>query len=532
MQGPTVTRERPDVAAKLQPTAVQPLRLDASQIEPIHQEILAVDLSTVVRVALADSLDIRRARQQVEASQGALESSVGAAFPALVPSALFDRVEGSVRATEGRIVGVGFNTFQPSIAVQWVLNPGKVIYQIIAAKKRLSASEQNEQAVLLETVRQAAVQYYELVLAQATVSASHQSVAEAEELLRIAKLRAQTGTGVLADELRAESLLAARGQDLLVAINGFYNASVELAVTLHLKDATVTLVPALDELPANRLVRDDLDLEELLAIAVAYRPDLESVRTLAAATTDDKGATWWGAFGPGFQVAYQYGGITGNADNTNIGEGIPPPLILNPRSADGSFTPNPLANGFIRESIRRGSRRAHHDRNETFSFSDQQRASASVGAKWSLSAIGDLKTAAARSRQAYIDAERQLDQVRAQVVRADLAAKTHEKLIGLADQQVKSAREALRLTQANLEAGVMTTLDVLQAQEAVAQARLRYAEAVVRYNQAEVNLLAAIGLLNGETLRVSNSDPTSEAQQQVTVNQVDPVKSADSPESL
>jgi len=46
----------------------------------------------------------------------------------------------------------------------------------------------------------------------------------------------------------------------------------------------------------------------------------------------------------------------------------------------------------------------------------------------------------------------------------------------------------------------MTTLDVLQAQDALTQARLRHILAVVGYNQAQVNLLAAIGLLSKDTL--------------------------------
>jgi hypothetical protein len=35
-----------------------------------------------------------------------------------------------------------------------------------------------------------------------------------------------------------------------------------------------------------------------------------------------------------------------------------------------------------------------------------------------------------------------------------------------------------------------------RSQDAANQARLRYATAVVRYNQAEVNLLAALGLID------------------------------------
>ncbi|MCH8054394.1 MAG: hypothetical protein IH895_10055, partial [Planctomycetes bacterium] len=56
-------------------------------------------------------------------------------------------------------------------------------------------------------------------------------------------------------------------------------------------------------------------------------------------------------------------------------------------------------------------------------------------------------------------------------------------------------------------AGTMTTLDVLQAQDAASQARLRYAEAVVRYNQSEVDLLASLGLIDerGRSLHIATT---------------------------
>jgi outer membrane protein TolC len=43
-------------------------------------------------------------------------------------------------------------------------------------------------------------------------------------------------------------------------------------------------------------------------------------------------------------------------------------------------------------------------------------------------------------------------------------------------------------------------LDVLDAQNILAQARLRYAQAVVRYNQSQVRLFSALGLLDAACL--------------------------------
>ena len=496
----------PDVSPLAQPATDQVLELDPAQVQPMYQELYSIDLATVIDVARAENFDILLARQQVEASKGAFQSAVGSAFPVIAPTALFEWVDGTVRATEGNLVGVGFNTFQPSIVIDWVINPGQVIYQIIAAKKRMHATEQREKAVIMDALRMSVVQYYDLILAQAQVEAARQSVDEAEELLRITRVRAGIGTGVPADELRAEARLAERKQDLAKGLNAFYRASVALALTLHL-DATVTLVPRAEQVAPTRLVRTDLDINQLLVFAVQFRPDLESILMLAEAAADAQGATWWGALGLGFQVGYQYGGITGHANNVIAGEGIPSNLVLNPFSPTGSFSGSPLANGLIKESVLRGSRRAAKDQDQSYNFKGQQRASARAGWRLSASMFGDMKSASAAERQAVLRAERQLDQVRAEVVVAAQASDTNSELIGLANQQVVAAVEALRLTQANFQAGTMTTLDVLQAQDAASQARLRYAEAVVRYNQSEVDLLASLGLIDerGRSLRLAKT---------------------------
>ncbi len=470
--------QRPDLLPQSVAESSQSLQLDASQIKPMYTEMFAVDLSSIARLSLADNLEVKNARQQVVASQGRLESTVGAAFPAIVPTAVFEHVEGSVRATEGNIVGVGFNTFQPSIAIQWIINPGQVYYDILAAKKRLSASRSQERSVQQQTLRHAIIQFYNLVYAQAQVSAMHQGVAEAEELHRITKLRTQTGAGVLADDLRAEARLAQRQQDFISALKSFYDASVALSVTLHL-DVTVTLVPNLSELPPVRLVRESVEIEDLLGYALAFRPDLMRVRELMEAITADTGSAWWGGYGPQFQAGYEYGGITAHANNVDRGD-----KSLGTRAAGAVFD-NATGGGL---------RNSRND--QTFSFSDQQRANARVGWRFTLASIGDLKTAGARQAQAVNDADRALDNVRSQVVLTVQESKANSELVNLSSHQVSSAAEALRLSEANLSAGAMTTLDVLQAQDAATQARLRYASAVVRFNQSQIDLLAALGLID------------------------------------
>ena len=498
----------PDFSPRTRTVNTEPLKLDATAVPPMFEQALPIDLPAVVRVAMADNLDIQMAQRNVEMAEGDYESTLGGVFPALAPGASFRRVDGRSQNTDGNLFNVGFNTFQPSIAVQWAFNPGQVVYEIIAAKKQIQAAEKQRDAVTLEMLRTACVQYYELILAQAGIAAADQAVREAEELHRINQLRSQTGVGVAADELRSDARLSERLQDRAVAIQSFYTASIDLARTLQIEDPRLTLIPSVSRLGAVNLVRADAPIEDLLACAVAFRPDLAQMRDAVKIAESKRGATWWGGFGPQFDLSYRLSGITAHANNIDRAQGIPSNLIVNPLSAGGAFVANPLANGLVREGIRRGSLRVDHNRDVTFKFGQRTNLDVNIAARWSLSIFGDLKSADAATRRAALRAQQTLLEVQTQVVRSVKAGATQRELIRMAKRQTAAAAEALRLTQANLQAGTMTTLDVLAAQDAVAQARYRYAQAVVRYNQTQVNLLAALGLLNEQTLALADTPDT------------------------
>jgi outer membrane protein TolC len=442
----------PGLAATTQP-AVAPLALDRAAVGPMYREVLALDLATVARVALADNLEIRQARERVEAARGRVEAGVEAFFPSLAPAVTVERQQGVARAVQGQLVPVDFSFLQASVALQWVLNPTRVWYDLVAARRRLAGAREEEQFTRIETLRVAAVQYYDLALAQARVGAARQALGESEELLRIARVRLRAGAGVRADETRAAAAVAARRQDLRLELNGFYQASVELAGTLRL-DPSVTLVPAPSELRAVALVRGDADVEQLLGVAVRNRPDLREVRELAEAVGAERRALAWSPFVPQVQAAVQESGM-------------------------GSHVPG-----------------------DSSGLQEQQREGAGVSWSLGLASLGQYKAARADERAAAVEAMKVFERVRGQVVKAHQESLAQEAVIPAALEQLTAAEESLRLAQVNLRAGTLTTLDVLVAEDAVAQARVRHAQAVVRYNQSQVNLTAALGALTGTPLGV------------------------------
>jgi outer membrane protein TolC len=145
----------PSVAPATQPTAS--LTVDASQIPPMYHRLLAVDLPTVVRVCVARNLDIKEARQRIEASRGEYDSSVGAIFPSLTPNITSVGIRGAIANPGGGFGLANFANVFPAAAIQWIINPGQAVYDIVASKRRLEASAQQEQAVTQETTRVAAV---------------------------------------------------------------------------------------------------------------------------------------------------------------------------------------------------------------------------------------------------------------------------------------------------------------------------------------------------------------------------------------
>jgi len=449
----------PSVAPDAQPTAT--LKVDPSQIPTMYRQMLAVDLPTVARVAMARNLEIQQAQQRVEASRGAYEASIGAIFPSITPGATAVGLNGAV-ASGGGFGLASFQNFFPVAALQWIINPGQVAYDLVASKRRLEASAQQQQAMEQETTRLAAMQYYDLILAQAQVAVTRQAMEESEELLRIERLKTESGTGLPADELRAQAAVAAVQQAGLSAIKEFYNASIALTLTLHL-DSTVMLVPRAGAMAQTTLVREDLQIEDMLVIALRHRPDLQAVRTLVSAAQADKGATLWGGLGPQVQAA-------------------------------GLVRPAPPAETVADTEYR------------------QQTYAVTGGFNWSAQIFGRIKTAMANAKLAGLDLDRQLDKVRAAVVSAHQASVTAAKLIPLAGQEVASAEEALRLTQQDLRTGTGLTIDVLQAEDTAEKARLRRATAMVRYNQAQINLLAALGLIDQTNLDQPTAAPVLGAQ--------------------
>ena len=69
-----------------------------------------------------------------------------------------------------------------------------------------------------------------------------------------------------------------------------------------------------------------------------------------------------------------------------------------------------------------------------------------------------------------------------------------------AQRELTAGEAALRIARANYEGGLLPENDLLLAQQAADQARLRRLSAVARFNQAQLQLLAESGVASIDSL--------------------------------
>ena len=133
---------------------------------------------------------------------------------------------------------------------------------------------------------------------------------------------------------------------------------------------------------------------------------------------------------------------------------------------------------------------------QAFGLKNQQLSTVSAGWIFNPVVFGQVKTSDAAAAISVLEAKRLLESVKAQVVMAAQDSTTNAGLIPVARQQVQAAEESLKIAQTNFESGTGLFLDVLQAQDAVNQARLNHASATTNYNKSQVSLLTALGLID------------------------------------
>lgn len=407
-----------------------------------------LDLTTALRLAAGSHLDILEARARVREAEGRASSADGYLLPVLSAGGAVSNTRGTAQSSFGQLQEVNFYTVTALGTVRISANVGESIYRDLSAHRTVDAASGFELAQVQRSLLDVSVAYLALVESDITVRIQEQFVQEAQTLARLTQARETQGLGSALDSERARAQAAAAEQRLLGARNERQRRSKLLAVNLRL-DSTVDLDPADREMTPATLVAAGDDLQKWLGRAGEHRPEITAYQASREAAREEISATRWSVWGPEVSAGAAFGGL-GKSFGT---------------------------------------------------VDDRENWLVSIGWTFSFGGPGRIEAAEARAQQADIALARFQDRLQASVAGSYQELSLARQNLDPAERELTAAEKALRIARANYEGGVLPENDLLLAQQAADQARLRRLGAVARFNQAQLQLLAESGVATIDSLR-------------------------------
>lgn len=401
--------------------------------------IRSLSLSQALDRALAENTTLALVRAEEQLARGTHLTAKATLYPALAVGLGARRLDGQVQGSFGELRDVSFSTYTGGVALVYGANIGARLKQAFAERQNLDAASldtlETEQRLLFRVVEL----YQNLLLATVAVHISEEVVAGSEQFLTIVAAKTAGGLGLGADVARAEAKLATDRQHLLQARNLLVGTSTRLAVVLRL-DVKTLLVPADAQLaPAHYL---EISGGSSAANAPAP-PDVRAAQKRAAATQQFLSAAKWDIYAPELRAEIEeltIGDTTSDLDGRSERRA----LLL--------WTFSPVA----------------------------------------MRQLGQRRTEEHLARLRLTEAE---DRAAGEIRRADAGLMTAKERIPLAGDGLRAARVTLRLSEARFRAGTAILLEVLDAQDVLAESRFNLAHAIVQYNTAQARLLAATGTI-------------------------------------
>jgi outer membrane protein len=309
-----------------------------------------------------------------------------------------------------------------------------------SAEHDANATRNDYDRTRLETAYRTADAYIRVLEARATALVAHQSVEDiASELERANQLRAaDTYTDI--DVLRFKSAKAAADQTALRADTATQTTLAGLTIQLGLPDGTP--IDIADDLPPDAPTLA-MTLPQAQDRAMSARPELHAAREKIASAADARTAAKE-RYLPDVRAIAQWNHFTG----------VQPFQPLNEEFVGVTANWNVWDWGATHDAVLEAEHAQH---------------------------------------RAQITASAATDQVKLDVRRHWLDAKTQFDSLAVAQQQQQTATEAYRLQKVKLDNAAATTTDVLDAETDVARARLALATARYDYYLALVALARSVG---------------------------------------
>ncbi len=436
------------VAVRLALGFVAVLGSSFARAQTTNEAPQAIDLPTVLRLAGAQNLDVQIASARLKEAQANRSSALEQFFPWLAPGVSYHRRDGLAQAVPSGVISeANFQSYSPGATLVAQVDIGNAIYESLAAKQLVSATDQALGAQRQDSALSAAQAYFDLAKAGMLLGVAQEARNTSRDYEEELHVAVTTGIAFKGDELRVRTQTERYEMAMERALGEQRVAAANLARILHL-DPKVELVAAGAELLPLTLFETNAPLDRLVGQALNMRPELKQSQALLAAAHAKKNGAVYGPLIPVVGAQAFGGGLGGGADHGASDFGATADVV--------------------------------------------------VGLSWRIGPgglfdSGRISATKARMTATELSGEKLKDDITAQVVTAFARVRSLAKQMSLALRNLATANETLRLTRERKQYGVGIVLEDIQAQQNVTQARGDYFIAVAEYNKAQYDLNKAVG---------------------------------------
>ncbi len=440
-----------------------------------------IDLASALSLAGVQNPKLLLARQRVVESVAERQLAAAQLLPSLRAGVSFDAHSGPLQQSFGNIlrvsrssvyVGAGSYAIAAGTVnipgVYWDGNVSQVIYNYLASRQVVARDTSESRAVENEVLLEVGTGYTSLLRTVGQRAIAYQNRQDATEVVRLTEAFANAGAGSVADADRARSELGTFTSRLRESEGEVLIASAELAELLNL-DPSTRLVPAEDRYVPLPFVPDPIPLPELIAIALLQRPELQSRQASIQRTMLDLRSARLLPFSPNVIIGFSAGTEGGGSNIVD-------------KPADSSK--------FASDAAKEGGLGRFGNYASRVDFD-------AVG-YWMLTNLGVGNRAMVRKAQSHLRTSElewllELDRVRLSVAAA--YARTHASFaqIRTAEDAVRDANAAFNEEKKRIANFQGLPIELLDALALISQTRQEYLQAIITYNQAQLELYVSLG---------------------------------------
>lgn len=401
-----------------------------------------IDLPTALRLAGAQSLDVRIARERLAEAKANYRSSVLQFFPWVSPGIAYRQHDDKIQDVAGNLIDVHKYSYAPGATVGVQFDLGDAIYKTLAAKQLAKAADHGFEAQRQDSVLTAVDGYFDLAQAQSAVGVANDAVRIAGGYENQLSRAVEAGIAFKGDLLRARVQLERNRVALRKAREQQRVIAARLAQVLHLDPAVELVAPDAELVPLS-LIPSTTALAVVVRQSLASRPELKQSQSLTAAAREAKDGAAYGPLIPSLGAQVFWGGLGGGRNGVSD------------------------------------------------SFGGQQ--DFVIGATWRIGRgglfdAGRVRSAEARWKIATLAADKLRDDVTRQAIEAFTRWQSFADQVAVGERVLKAAEEGLQLAQQRKEFAVGVVLETIQAEQDLTRARLDFARTLAEFNKAQYAL--------------------------------------------